>query len=571
MRYALLTHPTTVWYLINSNILNFMPLIANSITRNKSLFVSLVVISQFVLAAVPLRAEVLSTNLTASESAIQTLEITKIKRSLDAREADEIEELNESEKGKEELKKPGEAADKAGNLCPSQLPRSIERVVNQYGRSQWGILVTNLKTNQVLYELNPDQFITPASNVKLLTSAAALHQLGSNFRIRTSVYDRPNDRNTGLLSNPDNSLVLVGRGDPSLDNAQLQRLGQQLENKGRRNINLLLGDDSYFQGEMFNPYWAWADIQSTDAPPVSSLIINQSYVTLSLVPQKLWEPLRLNWSDELVANQWRITNSSQTSRSGSTVDVDFSPNNNALRISGSLGVNADPEEVYLPVLEPSSYVVQRFQAELKKLGINVNQTQAPKSRSPLVIPSNSSEVAAVESAPLANLLVEMNRESNNFYAEMLSRQVGKVATGDDRNWVAAVGESLTNLGVDPQGYKIVDSSGLARQNQVTPRAIVQTLQGMANSPEATAYRDSLSLAGENGTLRNRLKNIPGNFWGKTGTLRGVVALSGYLDVPSYDPLVVSIIVNNPQQSTTTLRQGTDGIVTQISRLQACSN
>ncbi len=566
MRYALLTHPT-IFYLINSNILSFMPLIANSITKNKSLFVSLIVISQFVLAVVPLRAEVLSTNLTASESATQTLEITKIKRSLDAREADAIEELNESEKGKEELKKPGEAADKAGDVCPSQLPRSIERVVNQYGRSQWGILVTNLKTNQVLYELNPDQFITPASNVKLLTSAAALHQLGSNFRIRTSVYDRTG----GSTSNQGNSLVIVGRGDPSLDNAQIQRLSQQLVNQGKRNINLLVGDDSYFQGEMFNPYWAWADIQSTDAPAVNSLTINQNYVTLSLIPQKLWEPLRLNWSDELVANQWRITNSSQTSRSGSTVDVDFSPNNNALKISGSLGVNADPEEVYLPVLEPSSYVVQRFQAELKKLGVNVNQTQAPKSRSPLVIPSNSSEVAAVESAPLANLLVEMNRESNNFYAEMLPRQVGKVTTGDDRNWVAAVGESLTNLGVDPQGYKIVDGSGLARQNQVTPRAIVQTLQGMANSPEATVYRNSLSLAGENGTLRSRLKNIPGNFWGKTGTLRGVVALSGYLDIPNYDPLVVSIIVNNPQQSTTTLRQGTDGIVTQISRLQACSN
>ncbi len=566
MRYALLTHPT-IFYLINSNILSFMPLIANSITKNKSLFVSLIVISQFVLAVVPLRAEVLSTNLTASESATQTLEITKIKRSLDAREADAIEELNESEKGKEELKKPGEAADKAGDVCPSQLPRSIERVVNQYGRSQWGILVTNLKTNQVLYELNPDQFITPASNVKLLTSAAALHQLGSDFRIRTSVYDRTG----GSTSNQGNSLVIVGRGDPSLDNAQIQRLSQQLVNQGKRNINLLVGDDSYFQGEMFNPYWAWADIQSTDAPAVNSLTINQNYVTLSLIPQKLWEPLRLNWSDELVANQWRITNSSQTSRSGSTVDVDFSPNNNALKISGSLGVNADPEEVYLPVLEPSSYVVQRFQAELKKLGVNVNQTQAPKSRSPLVIPSNSSEVAAVESAPLANLLVEMNRESNNFYAEMLPRQVGKVATGDDRNWVAAVGESLTNLGVDPQGYKIVDGSGLARQNQVTPRAIVQTLQGMANSPEATVYRNSLSLAGENGTLRSRLKNIPGNFWGKTGTLRGVVALSGYLDIPNYDPLVVSIIVNNPQQSTTTLRQGTDGIVTQISRLQACSN
>jgi serine-type D-Ala-D-Ala carboxypeptidase/endopeptidase (penicillin-binding protein 4) len=546
--------------------------VANS---GRYLVFSLVFASQFVLAAAPLGAAVLPSNLTAAKSALRQGSVTETskipRRSLDAREADEIDQIdkiNESEETKEESQKlREEAADKAGDLCPNQLRQAIDRVVNQSGRSQWGILVTNQNTNQVLYDLNPDRLMTPASNVKLLTSAAALSKLGGQFRTRTSVYERF----IGSQSNQLNELVIVGRGDPSLDNAQLQNLGQQLLKQGRLNANTLVGDDSYFQGELFNPLWAWADVQSTDAPAIGSLIINQGYVTLSLVPQRLWEPLRLSWSDELAANQWRIANKSQTSRSGSSVEVDFSPNSNILEISGNLGVNADPEEVYLPVLEPSLQVVQNFQAELKKLGINVNQTQAPRSRSTLVTPYAWQEVAAVESPPLATLLVEMNRESNNFYAEMLSHQLGKVVTGDDRNWVTAVGDSLTSLGVDAKGYKLVDGSGLARQNQVTPRAIVQTLQGMANSPEAIAYRNSLSQAGENGTLRSRLRNIPGNFWGKTGTLRGVVALSGYLDIPDYDSVVVSIIVNNPQQSTTALRQGADGIVSQISRLKTCSN
>lgn len=540
--------------------------VANS---GRYLVISLVVMSQVFFPRSPLGAEVLSTSLTASQSETVAPETTQIsRRSLDAREAEEdarkeVEETKENPRNLEEK----EAVNKAADLCSSQLPGAIDRIVNQYGRSQWGILVTNLNTNQVLYNLNPDRLMTPASNVKLLTSAAALSKLGGQFRIRTSVYQHF----VGSQSNQVKSLAIVGRGDPSLDTAQLQNLGQQLLSQGRDNASLLLGDDSYFQGELFNPLWAWADVKSTDAPAIGSLIINQGYVTLNLVPQKLWEPLRLSWSDELAANQWRIANKSQTSRSGSTVEVDFNPNSNILEITGNLGVNADPEEVYLPVLEPGVHVVQRFQAELKKLGINVNQTQAPRSQATLVTPYAWQEVAAVESPPLATLLVEMNRESNNFYAEMLSHQLGKVVTGDDRNWVATMGESLTNLGVDPKGYKIVDGSGLARQNQITPRAIVQTLQGMAKSPEAAAYRNSLSLAGENGTLRSRLRNIPGNFWGKTGTLRGVVALSGYLDIPSYDPLVVSIVVNNPQQSTANLRQGADGIVTQISRLKACSN
>ncbi len=554
-----------------------MFLIANC---SKYLVFSLLLSSQFILTAAPLRAEVLSTNSTNSNTAklpTKILEMPKLsRRSLDAREADELEKIDQLNNSEESKKLREEAADKAGDICPSQLPRAIDRIVNQSGRSQWGILVTNQNTNQVIYDLNPDRLMTPASNVKLLTSAAALNKLGGQFRIRTSVYEgfRGSPSNNGLALNQDNSLVIVGRGDPSFDNAQLQRLSQQVANQvvkqGQRNVNLLVGDDSYFQGEMFHPSWAWADIQSTDAPPVSSLVINQSYVTLNLIPQKLWEPLRLGWSDEFASNQWRIANKSQTSRSGSSVEVDFRPNSNILEVSGNLGVSADPEEVYLPVFDPSLQVVENFQAELKKLGININQTQANRSRSPIVS-ANTPEIAAVESAPLANLLVPMNRESDNFYAEMLSRQVGKIATGDDRNWVAAAGESLTSLGVDPRGYRIVDGSGLSRQNQITPRAIVQTLQGMAKSPEAINYRNSLSQAGENGTLRSRLRNIPGDFWGKTGTLRGVVALSGYLDIPGYDPVVVSILVNNPQQSTATLRQGADGIVTQISRLQACAN
>ena len=523
----------------------------------------LVAISQAILSPASLRAETSLPNLEKSELPI------RIVRKSEAI-ADQIpDQIPDQITPQSELKKLGsqEAADKAAKICSSQLPRAIAQVVNQYENSQWGILVTNLNTNQVLYEFNPDRFIIPASNVKLFTSAAVLSQLGGNFRIRTSVYEQ-------VLERGGNFLTAVGRGDPSLDNSQLQRLGQQLLNRGQRNINLLVGDDRYFQGEMFNPAWAWEDIESGEAPPVSSLIVNQSYVQLSLIPQRVGETLRLSWSDELAANQWRINNNSQTTRSGSSVDVNFRPNQNVLSITGNLGVNNAPEGFGLSILEPSLYFVQRFQAELKSLGININQTQTSNSnnRSPLVISPNWIEIAAVESAPLGKLLWEMNRDSNNFYAEMLTRQLGKVAKGDDRAWVTAVGDSLTKLGVDPRGYKLVDGSGLARQNQITPRAIVQTLQAMTKSPEALTYRNSLALAGVHGTLRSRLRNTPaaGNFWGKTGSLRGVIALSGYVSSPGYDPLVVSIIVNSSEASNAILREDVDAIADRISRLQTCA-
>jgi D-alanyl-D-alanine carboxypeptidase/D-alanyl-D-alanine-endopeptidase (penicillin-binding protein 4) len=454
------------------------------------------------------------------------------------------------------------SGEKQNSFCANQLASSINQIIRETGleRSQLGILVTGLHSSQEFYNLNGDRLMIPASTVKLLTSAAILHQLGAEHRIRTSIYD-PGD----------NSLVAIGRGDPSLDNAQFQRLGQQLRNQGKGNINLLIGDDSYFQGNLFNPAWAWVDIENGDAPPVSSLVVNQSYVYLNLAPQQAGSPLRLRWSDPLAGNQWRVSNNTRTGGSGSSIQINFNPNENILRLSGNLAANQGAEEYGLSIMEPSLYFVQRLQAELNSLGIVVNQVKVQSNRSPLVIPDLWQEVAFVESPPLRELLKEMNSSSNNFYAEMLAAQLGRVTTGDDRNWLAAVENTLTELGVDPRGYRLVDASGLARQNQVSPRAIVQTLQAMAKTPEANAYRDSLALAGETGTLSNRLRNTPATriFWGKTGTLRGVVSLSGYVYNPDNEPLAVSITVNNSPQALADVRFGVDRLVVQMSRLRSC--
>jgi D-alanyl-D-alanine carboxypeptidase/D-alanyl-D-alanine-endopeptidase (penicillin-binding protein 4) len=117
----------------------------------------------------------------------------------------------------------------------------------------------------------------------------------------------------------------------------------------------------------------------------------------------------------------------------------------------------------------------------------------------------------------------------------------------------------------------VDGSGLSRHNLASPKAIAQTLQLMAKTPQARVYRDSLPVAGVSGTLRNRFRNTvaQGNIQAKTGSMTGVSALSGYLDVPGYQPLVFSIMVNQSEQSLTTLRQGIDEIVLLLTRLRSC--
>ena len=131
--------------------------------------------------------------------------------------------------------------------------------------------------------------------------------------------------------------------------------------------------------------------------------------------------------------------------------------------------------------------------------------------------------------------------------------------------------TLTQMGVDPVGYSVVDGSGLSRKNLISPEALVQTLQAMAKSPAALVYRASLPVAGRSGTLKSRFQNTPaeGIVQAKTGTMSGVVSLAGYVNAPRYGPVVFSIMVNQSEQPARVVRQGMDEIVVLLAQLQNC--
>lgn len=168
-----------------------------------------------------------------------------------------------------------------------------------------------------------------------------------------------------------------------------------------------------------------------------------------------------------------------------------------------------------------------------------------------------------------------NRDSNNLYAEALLKSLGMTtdpqATDASVAGAATVKAVLQPLGVDPASYEMVDGSGLSRHNLVTPQTLVNTLQGMANVPEAPVYRNSLAIAGTSGTLRNRFQGTPvqGQLYGKTGAMTGNFALSGYLDPPAHRPVVLSILVNNSNQPGRVLRHLIDQLVLEIARLEGC--
>jgi len=451
------------------------------------------------------------------------------------------------------------------SICPAQLSSAINTIINrpQFSRVRWGILVKTLSSEQVLYSQDSQKYFIPASNMKLFTTAAALQQLGADFRIRTSIYDDGN----GVLR-------VVGRGDPSFKNAQLTILSKQLYQQGIRQINQLIADDSYSQGEVINSSWEWEDIQADYGAPVNSLIINENAATLTISPQTIGQPLKLEWAEPTEAYWWKIENNTITTQANEPgfVEVNRDLKGQILRIKGQLAVNSQPEITGLAVFDPVVNFIRQFRQNLAREGITVKETVRNH------LSTNDKEITAVESPPLSKLLIETNVNSNNLYAEALLRSLAiKNQKPAEKNQNTAdvglevVRETLTQLGVEPEGYIMVDGSGLSRKNLTTPAALVQLLQAMAKSPQAEVFRASLPIAGVKGTLKNRFHNTAaeGIVQGKTGSMTGIYALSGYVNSPNYDPLVFSIMVNQSQESGKVMRTAIDEIIVLLSELKRC--
>ena len=444
-------------------------------------------------------------------------------------------------------------------ICPTQLGDRLDQIINrpQFRRSRWGILIQPLNSSQTLYSRDAEKYFIPASNAKLLVTAAILHQLRPDYRLRTSVY--------GDSTN----LTIVGRGDPSLDDAQLTSLARQLHRRGIRNIDRLIAEDSYFQEDLINPTWEWSDVQAGYAARVNSLIVNENAIAFTLFPQALGEPLRVVWDNPSETLHWKIENQSQTVAANKPefIEVGRDLQNPILRVKGQLRVGSLPEPASVAVIDPARNFLQHFRRQLATEGIAVSQTSIKTTPQ---IPSP--EIAAIESPPLSELLVETNRWSNNLYAEALLRILRANNHHTSQTSLEIVKQILTELGVNPDSYLLADAAGLSRHNLVSPQALVQTLQVMAKSKDAEIYRASLAVAsGNEGSLRNRFQQTAaaGKLWGKTGSLTGVAALSGYLEVPSYNPLVFSIIVNQVNASGGIMIQAIDEIVLQLTRLNHC--
>jgi serine-type D-Ala-D-Ala carboxypeptidase/endopeptidase (penicillin-binding protein 4) len=448
-------------------------------------------------------------------------------------------------------------------ICTSELGAKIDAIANnpKFSKARIGIQIETLLSKKVLYSKEGNKHFIPASNVKLLTTAAALYKLGGKFKIRTSIYGK------------DTTLRIVGKGDPSLKTAQLQQLVKQLKDQGYKEIDTLIIDDNYFQGDQIHPNWQWEDMNFYYGAPINSLILNENTAVLTMTPQKVGQPLQIGLDDN--AQGLQIKNETITSDQDGLNNVDYKYNfgQPELRIIGQFPVNAKPITQGVSIPDPTGNFVRQFKAILIANGITVKQTLITSDRSL----NDEQEIAFVESPPLSEMVKETNQHSNNVYAESIMRSLGKTADKSKFPSTLAAGLEVTKttlkeIGIEPEGYEIDDGSGLSRQNLVSPETIIQTLRAIAKTQEAENYKKSLPLAGISGTLKKRFINTKAQavVYAKTGTLTGASALSGYIDLPEYQPVIFSIIINQSTETIPNIRQTIDEIVLLLTKLQSCT-
>lgn len=421
-----------------------------------------------------------------------------------------------------------------------------------------GIKIVSLRTRETLYELNASSLFNPGSNQKLLTSAAALKTLGSEFELPTVV-----GVDTSI-----STIVLKGFGDALCTVADLDLLAGQTAALLPRNRSWkVAADDSYFDIMYWGLGWNWDDEPWPYQPFLSPLIVNLNSIRLIAAPGAAPDsPLvaRTNPATGFV----RIENRGRTVAAAVSSPLKLSrtvrDSGNVLIVEGEMTLNAAPDSTGLSITQPALYATHLFVARLKERGVQVTQIVLDTAT------HRTQEIARV-SHRMDSVVVFMNKESDNLSAEALLKVLGAEAKGNPGSAEAGAGVVkgfLASVDIDTSRMKIADGSGLSRMNLCSPSAIVRLLEVMYDSPEFETFLHSLPIAGVDGTLEARMRGsaAAGNVRAKTGTLTAVSAVSGYLQTADGEPLAFSIMMMNYPAEARVYRRVQDQIGIFLSRL-----
>jgi D-alanyl-D-alanine carboxypeptidase/D-alanyl-D-alanine-endopeptidase (penicillin-binding protein 4) len=440
-----------------------------------------------------------------------------------------------------------------------------------FANAHWGVLIQSLKTGEVWYERNADRLFNPASNTKIPTSASTLSKLGADFTYKTLLKYRGEIKDSVLQGD----LIVFGDGDPSLnprffsDSRELFRSwADSLKKRGIKHITgNIIGDDNAFDDESFGSGWTLDNLGEYYSAEIGALQLNENYVEFNISANH-----QTNGKAKITANPdskyYNVENEISIVDTGKTT-VNFLREKcaNNITLYGYLNYT-DTSKTTLPVaiINPTLFYVTVLSETFRQMGIKIDgkPIDCDDVTGWAFTPNDFKQVALHLSPPLATILAEMLKKSQNLYAETFIKTLGYKFTGKGSfaSGKKIVDSVLTSFGIRTNTYAYVDGSGLSRYNYFSPRQFVKILTGMYRSPLHDVWYASLPIAGVDGTLKSRMKNPPvlGNVHAKTGTISNVRGLSGYVTTASGEPLVFSFLVNGHLCTTSDTNLITDSVL-----------
>ncbi len=444
-------------------------------------------------------------------------------------------------------------------------------------KGEWGLLVLDAATGEILYEKNADKYFVPASNMKLLTTALALDTLGPDYRFRTTIETNGALSADGKLSG---DLILVGRGDPNLSNRKfpfdlkeefdgppekaLAELADAVAARGVKEISGdVVGDDSYFPRERYPDGWEIDDMVWEYGAAISAIVVDDNTVTLTLTPgEKAGDAVAAVL--EPPAQEFVVRNAVITIAAKEKADLRLTrePGASTVVVSGTLPARSSPRKLLLAIQEPAQHAATLMARLLEERGIKVHGKVCALHDPD---PSEASRTVLAEhlSIRLGDAVKLVNKISQNLHAEVLLRTSARQNSrwSDPEDLQKFPQEFYAKAGIGVDDIVQTDGSGLSRHDLVTPRAFVALLEYAQKQKWFPEYYASLPVAGVDGTLNERMKDsgIAGRIHAKTGSISHVRTLSGFAETVGGRRLIFSFMSNNEQVKNHEVHDALDGL------------
>ena len=474
-------------------------------------------------------------------------------------------------------------------LAAQSLAKRLDRLLDAapFDRHYWGIVVTDT-TGKVLYQRNATRLFVPASNTKLVVTATAVALLPPDGTVATSVYPAgPVD--SGLVRG---DLVLYGRGDPTMsrrcfdadstlagacETDPARRLGElaaQLKAKGVRAIlGSVVGDGSYFEPATLHGTWEEDDLLWWYAAPVSGLAFNDNSVDIRWGPgAEPGAPGRISFTPDLgdmtIENRTLTVAAEASGEGGLEVGR---PGPLALWVAGSIPLNAPLRTSSAAVPDPNRYAASAFRRALAEAGIAVlGGTESTTDSARYAAARRGEPLAETRSRPFREWLVPILGPSQNLFAEMLLKQIGRQIRGEG-SWRAGLAAErrflVDSVGADSTQFSLRDGSGLSHVDVVSPLTFARILLWLRRHPSFPIVEAALPVAGRYGTLRTRMVGtaVEGRVTAKTGSISRVNSLSGYVTLPGGRTRIFSIQTNNHDLRGGAMTSQIDSLVVEIGK------